>query len=96
MLLEFVFESEVDSSQLLGVTIAQDGDRFSRVVIAVVKEENDLTADLLLESSRGLDFREKKSLWKNAARLLAETDDGSGHAGLAGAFRCENSFLQDD
>jgi hypothetical protein len=44
-----------------------------------VKKEDDFATDLLLQPSRGGDFRVKKSLWKEAARLLTEADDRIAH-----------------
>jgi hypothetical protein len=58
-------------------------------MIAVVKEKNDLAADLLLEPARGGDLREEKAFRKKSARLLPETDDRRTH-GRDSALRCPN------
>ena len=63
---------------------------FARIVIAVVKEKDDFAADLLLKTAGGLEFGEKKSLGKNPAGLLAETDDGSSiHSDVGSCSGCE-------
>ena len=48
----------------------------SRIVIAVVVEENDFAADFVSQPAGGLHFGDKETLGENPARLLAETDDG--------------------
>ena len=67
--------------------LAQDGVRLAAIVIAVVKKEDDLAANLLLEPARGRDFGVEKSLREKAARLLTEADDRLAHAGRDGALR---------
>jgi hypothetical protein len=56
-------------------------------VIAVVEEENDLTADLQLEPARGHDLRVEKSFREKPARLLAEADYRLFQHGRDGALR---------
>jgi hypothetical protein len=65
--------------------VGQNRDRLPRVMVTIVIKKNNLSADLALQSAGGFDFREKKSLRKNPARLLAETDDGRSH--VAGSAR---------
>jgi hypothetical protein len=48
-------------------------------MIAVMKEEDDLAANLLLQPARGRDLGVEKSFRKKAARLLPETDDWLAH-----------------
>ena len=50
--------------------------RLARVVVAVVAEEDDLAADLRLQPPRGLDLGDEEAPREEAARLLAEADDG--------------------
>ena len=54
--LNIIFKGEVKLRRLIGLAMAQDGSRFARIVIAVVEEENNLTADFTLQPARGLDF----------------------------------------
>src|SRR5438270_8360364 len=65
--------------------VAQYRDRLARVVIAVVKKENNLATDLELEPAGGDDFREQKSFRKKTAGLLAETNDRRAHDAATGA-----------
>jgi hypothetical protein len=65
--------------RLIGFTMAQESSRFARIVIAVVEEENNLTADFALQPPPGPDFCQQETFRKKTARLLAETNDGSGH-----------------
>jgi hypothetical protein len=44
-------------------------------VIAVVKEQNDFSADLLLQAQSRRNFSEQESLGKKSAWLLAETNN---------------------
>ena len=80
LLLNLVREGEIEAPRLSGMRFAQDGHRLARVVVAIVIEENDLSADLLLQPARGLEFRVKKTARKYPARLLSETDDRRRHA----------------
>jgi len=70
------------------VVISQNGTCLTRVVIAVVKEKNDFSADLLLQAPSRRNFSEQESLGKKSARLLAETNNrmihGSEQASYAG------------
>ena len=84
--LDFVFESKIEVRRLVGFAMAQNGFRFARIVVAVVKEENNFAADFFLQPPRGLDFGNEKSFRKKSARLLAKTDDGC--AAHAVAARC--------
>ena len=58
--LNLVLESEIHRERLSGLAMAQRCLRFSRIVIAVVEEEHDLTADLLLQPPRGDEFGVQK------------------------------------
>jgi hypothetical protein len=55
--------------------MTKDRFRLARIVIAVVIEKNDLPADFRLQAPGGKDFGGEKSLRKDPAGLLAETDD---------------------
>ena len=65
--------------------VAQNGRGLPWIVVAVVKEENDLTADLALEPASGHDFGPEKTFWEKPAGLLAEADDRLAHYADAGA-----------
>ncbi len=75
LFLDLVRELEIQGVLTSGVPLAQDGDRLTAIMIAVVKKEDDLAANLLLEPARGQDLGVKKSLREKTARLLTETDD---------------------
>jgi hypothetical protein len=76
--LNFVFYGEVQLRRLVGLAMTQDGPRFARIVVAVVIEENNHTADFTSQSPRRLDFCEQKPLREKPARLLAEANDWCG------------------
>src|SRR5450432_1124770 len=48
-------------------------------MIAIVKEEDDLAADLLLQPARRRNLGVEKSFGEKSARLLAEADDRLAH-----------------
>ena len=81
--------------------ISQNRSRLARVMIAVVKEKDDFSANFLLEMSSGQNLGSQISFRKKSARLLAETDDrlihGSERASCPGGrFRtAKDSLLQD-
>src|SRR5262245_2234215 len=60
--------------------MAQDGPRLARIVIAVVAEEHDASAELFLEPPRREDLGGEEPPREEAARLLAERDDDVAHA----------------
>src|ERR1039458_7292152 len=66
--------------RLVGFAVAQKGFCFPRIVIAVMQEENDFSADFLLQPARGLNFCDEKTLREKPAGLLAETNDGGAHS----------------
>jgi hypothetical protein len=78
--LNLVRELKIQCVFAASVAISQRGNRFSRIVIAVVQKENDLATNFLLEPACARDLGVKKSFWKKTARLLAETDDRRTHA----------------
>ena len=73
---------------MTGMSFSQDRYRLARIMIAVVKEEDDFSADLLLQAPSRRNFSEQESLGKKSARLLAETNNrmihGSERASYAG------------
>src|SRR5205085_9342693 len=83
---------EIEGALVAGALFAQHRDRLARVVIAIVKKENNLAADLALEAAGGDDLREQKSFRKKTAGLLAETNDRRAHYsnGRDSALRCPN------
>jgi hypothetical protein len=82
--LQLVFEGEIDFKRLVGFAMAQEGSGFARIVIAVVIEEDNLTADFGLEPLRRPDFGGEKPFRKESARLLTEADDWGGSHGTMG------------
>ena len=84
--LHFVDEAEIQGRRFVRFAMAQHGSGFARIVIAVVTEEDNLPAKLLLEPSRRPDFGHEKPLRKKSARLLAEAYDGCAH--VADALVC--------
>jgi hypothetical protein len=73
--LVFIGKREVELRRLVRPAMAQNGSRLTRIVVAVVKKENNLAADFLLQPPGGLDFGDEKPFWKKPARLLAKADD---------------------
>ena len=71
--LDFVLEREIQVGRFVGFAMAQDGFCFTRIVIAVVAEENNFAANFFLQPPRCLDFGKQKSFWEKPAGLLAET-----------------------
>ena len=70
-------------------------------MIAVVKEKDDFTANLLLEAPGCHNFGEQKSLGKKSARLLAETNNRMVHRSErfsyhSGRFRAAKDRLLQD
>ena len=74
--LELVGEGEVELDRLARLAVAQDRAGLAEVVVAVVAEEDDLAADLRLQPPRRLDLGDEEPPREEAARLLAEADDG--------------------
>src|ERR1051326_7463336 len=69
-------------------------------MIAVVKKEDDFSANFLLETSRRENFRDQIPFRKKSARLLAETDDRTIHSSAGascqrGRLAAKDSLLQD-
>src|SRR6476469_8609480 len=79
LFLDLVREMEIQGLLCASVEFAQDRGGLTRIVIAVVKEENDLATDLALKPASGGDFRVEKPFRKKAARLLTEADDRGAH-----------------
>jgi hypothetical protein len=79
LLLNLIRELEIQRIFPAGVPFAQHRNRLAAIVIAVMKEEDDLAANLLLQPARGRDFSIEKSLRKKPARLLPEADDRLAH-----------------
>ena len=79
MLLDFVGEFEIKGAFSPGLPLDQHRECLARIVITVVEKENDLTADLRLQSSCGDNFCIKKTLREETARLLTEADDWLRH-----------------
>jgi hypothetical protein len=101
LLLDAILELKIQGHFLVAVLVSQNGNRLARVMITIVKEEDDVSADFALETSSRQNFSEQKSLRKKSARLLAETDNrlihGSERASYpGGSFRAaEHGLLQD-
>jgi hypothetical protein len=76
--LDLVDETKIQRKLRIQLPMPQNRPRFPRIVVAVMAKENDLAADFRLNPPRRLKFREKVATRKKPARLLSETDDGSG------------------
>ena len=74
--LHLVVEGEVELERLARLAVAQGRAGLAEVVVAVVAEEDDLAADLRLQPPRRGDLGVEKAPREEAARLLAEADDG--------------------
>src|SRR5262249_47008304 len=72
--LDLIVESEFQLNGFAGFAMMQRGACFSRVMVAVVIEENKCTADLRLEPTRGADLGDQVTSRKKTARLLAKAD----------------------
>ena len=100
-LLDPIRKLKIQSYFPLAVVISQNGTCLTRVVIAVVKEKNDFSADLLLQAPSRRNFSEQESLGKKSARLLAETNNRMIHGSELASYpggRCraaKESLLQD-
>jgi len=81
--------------------ISQNRNRLAWVMIAVVKEKDDFSANFLLEMSSGQNFSNQISFRKKSARLLAETNNRVVHGSErdscpGGRLRtAKDSLLQD-
>ena len=101
LLLDSIFELKIQDCFPVALEISQNGTCFAWVMIAVVTEKDDFSADLLLQTARRHNFSEQESLGKKSARLLAETNNrvihGSERASYSGGgFRAaKQSLLQD-
>jgi len=101
LLLDAILELKIQGHFLIAMLVSQNGNRLARVMITVVKEEDDVSADFVLETSSRQNFSEQESLRKKSARLLAETDNRVIHGServsyLRGRFRAaKHGLLQD-
>jgi hypothetical protein len=75
LFLDSILELEVQGDFLIGVLVSHNRNRLARVMIAVVKEKDDFSTDLFLESPGSQNLSEQKPLGKKSARLLAETNN---------------------
>src|SRR6185312_5764370 len=73
--LEFADDGEVQVGELTRRAMAQDRACLARIVVAVVAEIHDASADLRLQTSRGPDLGHEEPPREEAAGLLAERDD---------------------
>ena len=96
-----ILELKIQSYFPVSVLISQNGTCLARVMIAVVEEKDDFSADLLLQAAGRHNFSEQESLGKKSARLLAETNNRVMHRSTepsypSGSFSiAKNSLLQD-
>src|ERR1035437_445955 len=80
-----VFKGEVELGRFIGLAMAQNGLRFTRVMVAVVAKKDDFAAGLRLQAPGRLAFCKKETSREQPARLLAETNDWRGGHDLDGA-----------
>ena len=76
--LGLVGEGKIKDGGFVGLAMAQDGLGLARVVVAIVIEEDDFAADLLLEAAGGLDLGDEEAFREKSAGLLAKTNDRCG------------------
>jgi hypothetical protein len=99
--LDSIFELKIQDYFVVAMVVPQNGTCFARVVVAVVTEKDDFSADLFLQLASSRNLSEQKSLGKKSAWLLAEANNrvihGSERASYAGGgFRAaKQSLLQD-
>ena len=60
---------------MTAVLVSQNGNRFARVMITIVKEKDDFSANFFLETPGRQNLSGQKPLGKKSARLLAETNN---------------------
>jgi hypothetical protein len=73
--LDPILELKVQGYFLVAVSVSQNGRRLARVMVTVMKEKNDFSANLLLKTPGCQNLSEQESLGKKSARLLAETNN---------------------
>src|SRR5215471_3347132 len=100
LLLDPILELKIQSYFPIAAVVTQNRSRLARVMIAVVTEKDDFSADLLLQAASRRNFSEQESLGKESARLLAETNNrihGSERASYPGGrFRAAKQNLLED
>ena len=64
---------------MAAVLVSQNGNRLARVMITIVKEKDDVSANLFLETPGRQNLSDQEPLGKKPARLLAETNNGLMH-----------------
>jgi hypothetical protein len=75
LFLDPILELKIQSHFPVALVVSQNCSCLARVMIAVVKEKDDFTADLLLQSASGRNFSEQESFGEKSARLLTETNN---------------------
>src|SRR5262249_958666 len=101
LLVDPIREQKVQSYFPVAVVVSQNGTCLARIMIAVVKEKDDFSADLLLQAPSGRNFTEQESLGKKSARLLAKTNNRVIHRSKrasypGGRFRAAKQKLLQD
>jgi hypothetical protein len=75
LFLDAILELKVQRYLAAAALISHNCNCFARVVIAVMKEKDDFSPDLFLETPRRDDLSKQKPLGKKSARLLAKTNN---------------------
>gem|GEM_PF-5961616 len=77
--MNLILEREIELVRLVCLVVVQDGSGFSKIVIAIVAEVDDLASDLLLKPLGGLDLGDQEPLGEETARLLPKADNRTVH-----------------
>jgi hypothetical protein len=78
--LSLIFEGEIELRGLVSGPMPQYCARFARVVVTVMVEKYNLSANTFLQPPGRIDFSNQKTLGKKSAGLLAKTNYWSIHA----------------
>ena len=70
-----ILELKIQGYFPTALLVSQNGVRLARVMIAVMKEKDDFSPNLLLQTAGRQNLSEQESLGKKSARLLAETNN---------------------
>jgi len=73
--LDPILELKVYRRFLAALLVLHNGNRLSRVMITIVKEKDDFSANFFLETPGRQNLSDQKTLGKKSARLLAETNN---------------------
>ena len=70
-----ILELKVQGNVALALLVSQNRRRLARIMITIMKEKDNFSANFLLKTPGRRHLSEQKTLGKKSARLLAETDN---------------------